>query len=113
MHELALAQAVVEIVETEARKSGGGRVRVVRLTVGALSHADPGALAFCFDAVARGTLAEGARLDIAHVPGQARCHDCGGAVSIGAWGAPCPSCGGHALTVIGGEELKVSEIEVI
>ena len=113
MHELALAEAVVDIVETEARKAGGAQVRMVRLVVGALSHADPQALAFCFEAAAKGTLAEGARVDIARVPGQARCQDCGAEVSIEAWGTSCPCCGGHRLIVTGGEELKVSEIEVI
>ena len=112
MHELALAEAVVEIVQTETRKAGGGRVRVVRLAVGALSHADPEALRFCFDAVAKGTLADGARLDITAVPGQAQCTGCGAEVIIAAWGEACPRCGAAGLTVTGGEELKVSEIEV-
>lgn len=113
MHELALAEAVVEIAESAAQEAGGDRIRVVRVAIGALSHADPAALAFCFEAAARGTLAEGARLDIARVPGQALCRDCGADVPLGARGDPCPRCGGHALTVTGGEELKVSEIEVI
>lgn len=112
MHELALAEAVLEIVEDGVRDSGAARARVVRLAIGALSHADPDALAFCFEAVAKGTVAEGARMDIARVPGQAWCRDCRVSVQLDAWGDACPRCGGHALQVTGGGELRVREIEV-
>ena len=46
------------------------RVRLIRLRLGALGHAEPEALRFCFDAVTRGTIADGAKLDIDMVPGE-------------------------------------------
>ncbi|MEJ0020365.1 MAG: hydrogenase maturation nickel metallochaperone HypA [Acetobacteraceae bacterium] len=46
------------------RAADGRRVHTVTLEVGAQACVAPDALAFCFAAVAEGTPAEGARLDI-------------------------------------------------
>lgn len=112
MHELALAESVVQIITRKARAAGAERISAVRLEIGALSHVSPQALRFSFDAAARGSLADGARLEIDTVPGRAWCADCAGEVEIAARGAPCPGCGGYALAVTGGEEMRVRDMEV-
>lgn len=61
MHELALTENIVEIVAEEARNRGFARLRVVRGEIRAVSHVEPAALRFCFDAVARGAVGEDAR----------------------------------------------------
>jgi hydrogenase nickel incorporation protein HypA/HybF len=112
MHEMSLAEAVVRIVTDKARVAGAVRIRVVRLEIGALGHVEPAALSFAFEAVAPGTPAEGARLEITRAPGRARCDTCGAAVEIDRLGAACPACGAYGLTVLGGDELRVKEMEV-
>ena len=112
MHEMALAESVVQIVESQARAAGSDKVLSVRLEVGMLSHVEPAALAFCFDAVSAGGLAAGARLEIDRSPGRGWCHDCTAEVEIDALGAACPHCGGYKLQVSGGQELRVKEMEV-
>jgi len=113
MHELALAQSVIDIVEATARKHAGRRVTRVRLQIGALSHVSPAALEFCFEAAARGTLAEAARLDILATPGEAWCMPCGAKVALAARGEPCPMCGSYQLTVVRGDEMAVQDIDVV
>ncbi len=112
MHEMALCESIVQILETEAKRQSFARVRSVRVEVGALSHVEPQALEFCFDAVSRGTLAEGARFEILTTEGQAWCLDCEQSVAIAMRYDPCPGCGGHRLQVTGGEELKIKDLEV-
>lgn len=112
MHELALCQSILSIVEGEARARHFGRVTAVRLEIGAFSCASPEAIAFCFDAVVRGSIADGARLELAAVPGRAWCIDCAEVVSIAARGQPCPRCGGADLSSCGEDTLRVSELEV-
>ena len=46
----------------------------VWLEIGVLSHVAPEALRFCFDAVTRGGLAEGAQLEIVATPGAGVVH---------------------------------------
>lgn len=112
MHEMALTNGVLRILEDQAKAHGFARIRTVWLEVGALSHAEPEALRFCFEATIPGTVAEGAALEIVRPAGQAWCMDCSETVEIPERIAPCPRCGGHKLQVTGGEELRVKELEV-
>ncbi len=66
MHELALMEDLVSMVEDEA---GDARVHVVRLEVGREACASPHALRFCFEICAHGTALEGAALDIVETRG--------------------------------------------
>lgn len=112
MHEMALMQSMLAGIEAEAKTQAFSRVDRVCLQVGALSCVDPHALEFGFEAVTRGTLADGAALEIEQVPGQARCFACEADVIIEERGRGCPKCGSHQLLVTGGEELKIKELEV-
>lgn len=112
MHEMALAQSVMDAIEAEARRQAFSRVDRVVLEVGALSCVDPHALEFGFEAVTRGTLANGARLDILTPPGEAQCFGCGRTVLLARKGEACPECGSYQLVVSGGEELKIKALEV-
>jgi hydrogenase nickel incorporation protein HypA/HybF len=109
---MALAESMLEIVETTARRNGAVRVTDVRLEIGALSSVEPEALTFCFDAVTRDTLAAGATLTIERVPGTAWCMPCGRSVAIERVGDACPGCGGYQLAVTGGEDMRVKDIAV-
>ena len=112
MHEMSLAGGVVQIVEDAARAHGFSRVRVVRLEIGQLAAVEVEALRFCFEAVTRGTVAEGAALEIVTTPGAAWCMLCGKSVEVPALGEPCPLCGGYQLQVTGGTEMRVRDLEI-
>ncbi|MDO9709323.1 hydrogenase maturation nickel metallochaperone HypA [Paracraurococcus lichenis] len=112
MHETALAAGVIDIVRDALRERPAERVAVVRLSIGGLSHVEPRALEFCFDAAARGTPAEGARLAIDRPPGRAHCLTCDREVGLASRADACPGCGGHRLLVTGGEEMRVTELEL-
>jgi hydrogenase nickel incorporation protein HypA/HybF len=112
MHEMALTESIVEIVAEAARKQGFARVRVVRLQVGAMAHVEPEALRFCFDAVSRGTVAEGADLDIVRSPGEGWCLDCGKIVPLAERFGACPECGRRHVQMTAGDELRIEELEV-
>ncbi|KAA5606273.1 hydrogenase maturation nickel metallochaperone HypA [Roseospira marina] len=112
MHELALTESILRIVETEAERQGFSSVRAVWLELGALSHADPDAIRFCFDTVTRGSLAEGARLTIERPPGQGWCMICSVTVPLARRFDPCPHCGGHQVQVTDGDDMRLTELEV-
>jgi hydrogenase nickel incorporation protein HypA/HybF len=112
MHEMALTESIVEIVVEEARKRGFGKVRVVRLRLGAMAHVEPEALRFCFDAASRGTVAEGATLDILRAAGEGRCLDCGKTVPLEERFGDCPECGGRHVQMTSGDEMRIEELEV-
>lgn len=112
MHEMALAEGVLQLCEDHARKAGATSVVAVWLEIGTLSHVEPEALEFCFEAVVNGTLAHGARLEIDRVPGCGWCYDCSREVAVNALIGACPKCGGYRWQVTGGQEMRVKEMEV-
>jgi hydrogenase nickel incorporation protein HypA/HybF len=112
MHEMALAASVIRIVEDAAREQGFTRVRTVRLEIGCLAGVEPDAMRFCMDAVARGTVAEAAALDIVDVWGSGWCMRCSKPVSLSTRIGECPECGSFQVQVTGGTEMRVKELEV-
>ena len=104
MHELSLAGAIVNTVE---RHAGDQRVTVINLQIGTMRQVMPGSLELYVDMVGRGTVCEGARLELEIVPARLRCCDA-------EWEPPsfrCPSCGGGG-EVVAGNEFLVESIEI-
>ena len=87
MHEMSLAESVIEIVATAAERASAVHVNTIRLEIGELSCVGADALRFCFDAVARGTVAERARLEIIRIPGEGACDACGYRCGLYGFGA--------------------------
>jgi len=112
MHEMALAQGVIDVIESYAARERFAAVKTVWLEIGELSGVEAEALAFCFDAVARGSVAEGARLEIALVPGRGVCPDCGELVALRERFDACPACGAYGVDPREGLDMRVKELEV-
>jgi len=111
MHEMSLAEGVLQIVEEAARREGLRRVRAVWLELGRLSSVEPEAMRFCFDAVTRHSVADGARLEIVETPGAAWCTKCSAPTSIAELGDACPCCGSYQLQITDGTGMRVKELE--
>jgi hydrogenase nickel incorporation protein HypA/HybF len=110
MHELAISRA---ILDAAVENSGGRRVAVVTVTAGALRQVVPDSLVFNFEAVARGTLCEGARLELRLTPARLRC-ECKKEWELEEeLSFRCPRCAGAEVTVLSGDELSIDSIEVV
>jgi hydrogenase nickel incorporation protein HypA/HybF len=109
VHELALADAIVDVA---ARHAGGRRVTSVRVRVGALRQVVADSLEFSFGLVAAGTPVEGAELEIEHVPTRVACRACGRASELAELPLACARCGSVNVDVLAGEEFYVESIEV-
>jgi hydrogenase nickel incorporation protein HypA/HybF len=112
MHEMALAEGILRIIEDQAAACGFERVTRVRAEVGRLAGVEIAALRFSFDAVMNGSVADSAVLEIVETPGQGWCMDCGATVEISALYDACPLCGGYQVHATGGMEMRVLDLEV-
>jgi len=112
MHEMSLAEGIIQLIDDSAAKNQFQRVKTVWLEIGQLAGVEAEAMRFCFDAVARGGIADGATLEIIATPGLGRCYDCNQTVAVAARYEPCPQCGGYSVEVTGGTEMRVKELEV-
>ncbi|MGD0719996.1 MAG: hydrogenase maturation nickel metallochaperone HypA [Roseiarcus sp.] len=108
MHELGITRNIVAIVSEAAE---GRPVRRVTIEIGKLSGVLSEAIAFCFDAVARGTALEGARLEIREIDGRARCTQCDAEFAADTLFTPCP-CGSRRFVRLRGEELNIKSMEL-
>jgi hydrogenase nickel incorporation protein HypA/HybF len=111
MHELSLAQSILDIVEQEMTRHGASRVNVIRLDVGEFTAVVPESLSFCFEVIAKGTPLEGVKLELNPVPLTGRCKGCGEEFKIQAFNFTCPRCEAKDIETIAGKELQIKEIE--
>ena len=112
MHEMSLAEAMIQLMEDNSRTQQYSKVHLVHLQIGRLSHVEAEAMRFCFEAVAEGTLAEGAELKISEVAGMGRCMGCEKSIEYQALYDPCPFCGDYRVQVTAGNEMLIKEMEV-
>ncbi len=112
MHEMALAESIVQLVEETAAREGARRVSCIVLEIGQLAAVESEALRFCFAAAARQGVACGAALEIRDVPGSGRCGACGETVALLTRYDICPACGHAPLEIVGGLEMRVREIGI-
>jgi hydrogenase nickel incorporation protein HypA/HybF len=112
MHEMSLAEGIIQLIEQHAAEQDFQQVTLVHLEIGKLSNVEVDAMRFCFDAVCENTLAQGATLKITESPGVGWCMDCAKQISYQALYQPCPECGGHKIQVTGGNEMLIKELEV-
>ncbi len=113
MHELSIAQSIVEAVEAEASRRSARSVRYVRLKVGDASGVETDSLAFCFEMlVGDYPLLAGAKLLIDRMPHRARCRHCATDFTVKNFVAQCPACQEWSNEIISGTELQVIEMEI-
>lgn len=112
MHEMGIANSILEAVQAEAARYPGSSLRKVGLRIGELAALDPGALQFCFEALTRETDLELLQLEIQICPRRHRCLSCGAEFDVKAYDSECPRCGSMQSECIGGEELELAYVEV-
>ena len=109
MHELGLAQ---RIVDAAVEAAGGRGLRRVHVRVGAIHASDPALLAEAFEIAALGTPAEGAVLGVVVLPIRISCRDCGEVTASDDPMAACGRCGSFDVERTGGDELELESVSL-
>lgn len=112
MHEMSIAQSIVDIVREEMARYDVKKLEAINLAVGKMSAVVPQHLSFCFSVLVDKTDLEGTRLNIREVPMNYRCHACGHGFEAEQVALACPACGEEAPRLEHGRELSVESIEV-
>jgi hydrogenase nickel incorporation protein HypA/HybF len=112
MHELSVAQRILEIAEEKARGSGLCRITGIKVRIGSLTTVVPEALDFCFGFAREDTLAGNANLIIEKIQAEARCNSCKLVFPVEqSFFLVCPSCGSSDTSLLKGTELDLLSIE--
>ena len=112
MHEMGIANSILEAVHKEIARYPGARASKVGIRVGELAAIDADALRFCFDVLSRDTELDGLQLEIELCPRQHRCAECDRVFIVRDYDCRCPACGQIATQCVSGDELQLSFVEV-
>lgn len=112
MHELSIANSVLEAVREEVRRRPGAHPRKVGLRIGELAGVDPEALRFSFEVLVRGTEFEPLALEIEPSQRRQRCPACGREFAVVDYNVVCPGCGTLHTECIAGDELDLMYLEL-
>jgi hydrogenase nickel incorporation protein HypA/HybF len=112
MHELSIAQNIIEIVQENLAPNQKQAVKTVRIKVGKLTNILVDSLLFGFEALTRDTNLDGVKLEVEQLPLRIKCNDCGKETDLDNYVFSCPTCQSSAIKVVSGQELMVQEIEL-
>jgi hydrogenase nickel incorporation protein HypA/HybF len=112
LHELSITENLLEIALRHAEQAGARRIMRLNLVIGQLSSVVDDSVAFYWDIVSRGTIAEGAELRFERVPGTLRCLSCGHVFPLDGQDYACPACDQAQVVAAGGDEFRLESIEV-
>jgi hydrogenase nickel incorporation protein HypA/HybF len=112
MHELTLANNLVELASDYAQRHGAQCISSVTVRLGVLCGISR-SLYFCFEPAARGTRCEGAVLTIIESPLSVYCASCNDSKMPRAlYNLRCPDCGRPTPKVLTGREMELVSIEI-
>ncbi len=112
MHELGLVKGALDTAFAEAQRAGAKRITALNLILQDDGHIDPAALALHFETMARGTLAEGAQLNVDRRACEQQCWSCGIRYASKELEFVCPHCGSPGLPIKCADEFYLDSIEV-
>ncbi|VGO12696.1 Hydrogenase/urease nickel incorporation protein HypA [Pontiella desulfatans] len=112
MHELSLAQGLVEQLEQAASMQNALRIDRIVLVIGKYSGVERDAFEFAFPFAAEGTLAENAVLEIEELPVEVECCQCKAVSHPEPTFLLCRACGSNEVKLMGGREFLVRSIEL-
>jgi len=110
MHEMTVAQSLIEIIANEAAKNNAKPISA-KISCGTLNPVNDEVLSFAFDAIAKDTPCEGLILKIEHKPIKARCENCDRNFDVNLSLPKCPKCGGDDFELLPDAPLILEEIE--
>ena len=112
MHELSIANSILDAVRAEAARRPGARLLKVGVRVGELSGVEPDALSFSFEALVQGSNLDPLQLEIETCPRHQRCPECGRSFRVHDYDITCPDCGEERTRCVSGDELDLAYIEI-
>jgi len=112
LHELSLTISMIEIAEEHARREDATTITSLTMEIGALSGVTPEAVEFAFEACSKGTLADGATLEILKIPALGRCRECSKECFMESLYDGCFECGSNAIDILQGQEMALTELEI-
>jgi len=112
MHELAIAQSIVELAEDVALKEGADLVTSIDIEIGVLSGVVKEALTFAMEITTKNTKLEKALINYLEIAGKASCNNCYTQFETNDLLALCPKCHKADFVITEGKQLRVKSLTI-
>jgi hydrogenase nickel incorporation protein HypA/HybF len=112
VHEYGITQSILEAALDHATAAGANRITQLNLVLSAASHITEDSVEMYFEAISKGSMAEGAVLVFEREPADFRCWSCGHEFQTDTQSPVCPLCGGAAQALPVQGELYLESIDV-
>jgi len=116
MHELPVTESILNVALKHAQANGVRKIVTISLRIGELSDLVDEWVQRYFDYLSKGTIAEGATLDIERSPVVFQCKGCGASFQVDIKAVKevvCPECGGKKHDLVSGREFFIKNIAVV
>ena len=107
MHELSLAQEVIDLVSREAEKNEVTVIREILIEIGELSGVEADAFELALDLLVKNSILENTTKQIIHTPGKGKCIACDLEFEMNQILSTCPECHCYPSEITGGREFRV------
>lgn len=112
MHELSVAQNIIEAVKQSVSEIDLPKVKSIKLKIGEFSNVVIYSLLFSLEAITKDTELKNLNVDIENIPFKAKCNDCRRDFTNEFMIMICPECNSKNTVIVSGEELELVEIEI-
>jgi hydrogenase nickel incorporation protein HypA/HybF len=112
MHELSIAQSLIDVALTHAERHGARRIVRIECRIGCLRQVDATLLREAFEIARASTIAAEATLEVTTIGVHLACHACGLSADVTGWAFECPTCGSTDVTLSSGEDLELTRLEL-
>jgi len=122
VHEFSITSQIVQNVLAEAEKRGAKKVTEVNLVIGKLTFLGLEQVRFAYEALTKGTIAEGSKLVIEEQEGFVKCSNCGYQGGFKYEDDPlyhmpiptlkCPKCS-NTVKIMAGKECTIKNIKML
>jgi hydrogenase nickel incorporation protein HypA/HybF len=113
MRELSWCATLLRRIERECQGGGAVRIAAIRLRIGECAGVDPRRFSGVFQALARGTIAQGAVLRIERVALEGHCERCASRFAVVDYRFACPCCGSARTRVVAGDEIVLESLTIV
>ncbi len=110
MHELSIAQSVIDSIRKNIPSDLLPKADKVKLQIGKLSGIELDALTYSFGILVQNTEFPQLAMEIEQIEGKVLCQTCGTEFTYNKYGIPCPQCGGFSVKIIDGKQMKIINI---
>jgi len=112
MHELSLAQNIVDSIKETVEEEKLPMVREVKMEIGAASGVVSDSLVFAFNTIVKNSLLSSAYMVAETVPFIVHCNDCQIDTTNETGFMVCGHCGSGSVSIVSGTEMVLKQIEL-